>query len=239
MNAFLTYDEIQQKCEQLNDKYEIDEAKFYRVVEKWANENLTVDEKLLGSFQELLEVVSEEIVQMEEAVQLKPTCQMGCAFCCYFPIIINEMEAKLMKNAIARMPEERQTRIHEHLRNYFEQYGKELEELTTLDHEEDPDFKKKYIAKQIPCPMLNTETNQCMAYEIRPIPCRTYVNYTNPSVCAENHMPKEPISYEFLYNEYMGALNEFLQYLYEEGDTGFVEYPNDMYVYRYLPEWLV
>ncbi len=238
MATFLSYEEIQYRCEQLNEKYEINEEKFYQVIEKWADEHTSIEAKLLGSFQELLQVVSEEIVQMEETVAMRPTCQVGCAFCCYFPIIITEMEAKLMKAAINEMPTERREKIHAHLRNYFETYKDDLEELTALDHEEDPDFKRKYISRQIPCPMLNTETNQCIAYEIRPIPCRTYVNYADPSVCAKEHMPKEPISYEFLYNEYMGALNEFLQFLYEEGDTAFIEYPNDVYVYKYLPEWL-
>jgi uncharacterized protein len=238
MEKFLSYEEIQLKCEQLNDKYQIDEEKFYKVVEKWAERDTTTEEKLVKSFEELLQVVSDEIGSMEATMEVKPTCRLGCAFCCYFPIIVTGMEVKLMKKAIEQMPAERREQIQTHLEQYFEKYGDKLDEITSLDYEEDADFKKKYISSGTPCPMLNTETNQCMAYEIRPIPCRTYVNYANPSVCEENHMPKEPISYEFLYNEYMGALNEFVQFLYEEGDTAFIEYPEDVYAYDYLPNWL-
>ncbi|MBB6455363.1 Fe-S-cluster containining protein [Salirhabdus euzebyi] len=238
MSNFLTYEEIQQKCERLNEQYQIDEAKFYSVVEKWAEKDTSTENKLIQSFQELLQVVSDEISGMENTMQMKPTCQLGCAFCCYFPIIVTGMEAKLMKKAIEQMPRERREQISAHLDNYFKKYETELPSMTALDYEEDPDFKKKYIARGVPCPMLNTETNQCMAYEIRPIPCRTYVNYTNPKVCEDNHMPKETISFEFLYNEYMGALNEFVQFLYEEEDTAFIEYPNDVFSYDYLPNWL-
>ncbi|UOQ47660.1 YkgJ family cysteine cluster protein [Gracilibacillus caseinilyticus] len=86
--------------------------------------------------------------------------------------------------------------------------------------------------------MLDTESNQCLAYEIRPLPCRTYVNYTDPAVCKNNEMPKETISYEFLYQEYMGAFNELLQYLYAEEDTAMVQYPDDLYQEDLLINWM-
>ncbi|UFU00637.1 YkgJ family cysteine cluster protein [Radiobacillus kanasensis] len=237
MRTYLTFKDIQDRCTQLNDIYEIEEEKFYRIVEKWADREVPTEEKLVASFSELLQVVSDEINHMEKVVEMEPTCRLGCAFCCYFPIIINGMEAKLMKKAMENFPESRREKIEEHIQNYFAQYGEEIEEMTSLNFEEDKDFKLKYRQKNLPCMMLNTETNQCMAYEIRPIPCRTYVNYTDPKVCEDNLMPKEPVSFEFLYSEYMGALNEFLQFLYEEGDTGFIQYPDDMYKEDYLPNW--
>ncbi|QDP39842.1 YkgJ family cysteine cluster protein [Radiobacillus deserti] len=237
MQTYLTYEDIQHKCSQLNDMYEIDEEKFYQVVEKWADRDATTEHKLLASFSELLQLVSDEISQMERTVKMEQTCRLGCAFCCYFPIIINGMEAKLMKQAIDCFPEPRKSEILRHIDGYFTEYKNELDELEKLNFEEEKDFKLTYRQRNIPCMMLNTETNQCMAYEIRPIPCRTYVNYTNPKVCEDHVMPKETISFEFLYNEYMGALNEFLQFLYEEGDTGFIQYPDDMYQEDYIFHW--
>jgi len=236
-DQFLTYEEIQKRCEQLSNRYEIEEKKFYQVVEKWADLETSVEDKLLNSFSELLELVSEEITNMEETLQMKPTCTMGCAFCCYFPIIINEMEAKLMKKAIESLPAERKDKIRSHLNEYYKQYAEQIELIATLDFESDESFKLKYINKQLPCVMLNTKTNQCMAYEIRPIPCRTYMNYADPKVCSDNQMPRETVSFEFLYEQYMGALNEFMQFLYEEGDIGFINYPNDVYATDYLVNW--
>ncbi|MFC4559789.1 YkgJ family cysteine cluster protein [Virgibacillus kekensis] len=142
-----------------------------------------------------------------------------------------------MKQAIVNFLEERRIAIKKHLSSYYENYGERLVEITSLDFESDEDFKLTYRKSLVPCPMLDTKTNTCMAYEVRPIPCRTYMNYTDPKVCEENPMPKETISFEFLYNEYMGALNEFLQFLYEEENTAFIEYPNDVYAHDYLANW--
>ncbi|MFC4559788.1 hypothetical protein ACFO3D_16510 [Virgibacillus kekensis] len=75
MEKYLTVEEIQAKCDRLTNEYEID------------------GEKLLASFTELLETVSGEITGMENTFGLEATCRMGCAFCCYFPIIINGMES--------------------------------------------------------------------------------------------------------------------------------------------------
>ncbi|WP_188456436.1 YkgJ family cysteine cluster protein [Virgibacillus oceani] len=237
MGNFLSFEEIQNKCEQLNEVYQIDEEKFFQIAEKWADSEVSIEKKLVASFSELLQIVSDEISGMEAAVDMKPTCGLGCAFCCYFPIIINEMEAKLMKKAIKNFPDERREELQAHFTKYFEQYGEKLDQITALDFEADGDFKYTYKMSQVPCIMLNTETNQCMAYEIRPIPCRTYVNYTDPKVCEQNPMPKETISFEFLYREYMGALNEFVQFLYDQGDTAFIHYPDDIYRHDYLPNW--
>lgn len=77
-----------------------------------------------------------------------------------------------------------------------------------------------------------------MIYEVRPLPCRTYVNYTNPKVCADNILPKETISYEFLYQEYMGAINELLQYLYENDKIENIGYPEDLYQEDLLINWM-
>ncbi|PWU69213.1 YkgJ family cysteine cluster protein [Gracilibacillus dipsosauri] len=238
MEQYLSFETIQKKCEQLTNEYEIDGDRFYHVVEKWADKEATIDEKLMASFTELLVVVSDEITRMEDHVELSSTCRMGCAFCCYFPIIINEMEAKLMLAAINQFSNERQIVIQRHLSAYYKKYSKKIEEVSQISFEEDEDFKMKYRQSLLPCPLLNTETNQCLAYEIRPIPCRTYMNYTDPAVCEKNLMPKETISFEFLYAEYMGALNEFLQFLYEDGDTGIIYYPDDLYKHDYLINWM-
>lgn len=237
MSLYLSVEDIHNRCNKLSETYEIDESKFYQIVEKWADEERTVDEKLIYSFTELLQMVSEEINHMEKSVDLEVTCRLGCAFCCYFPIIINGMEAKIMKKAIEQFPDERKKQIKDHLSAYYEKYDEQIKRLTKLDFHGDEDFKLTYRKSLVPCPLLDTKKNQCMAYEIRPIPCRTYVNYTDPKVCEENLMPKETVSFEFLYEQYMGALNEFLQFLYEEGDTAFINYPDDAYQTDYLINW--
>ncbi|MFC0523574.1 YkgJ family cysteine cluster protein [Pontibacillus salicampi] len=237
-DSYLTYEEILKKIELINDQYEINEEYFGTIVDQLLSSNLSGDEIIKEGFQQMLEQVNKEMEKMESFMDVKATCFMGCAFCCYFPIIITGMEAKSITRIIETWPEERREKIVQHLRNYFQTYEKEVEQVTSIDRENDPNFKQKYIAAQVPCPFLNLETNTCMAYEVRPIPCRTYVNYADPEVCATNHMPKETISYEFLYDFYIGALNEILQELYEGGEETYVDYPSDLWSYDYLANWL-
>ncbi|WP_163581923.1 YkgJ family cysteine cluster protein [Gracilibacillus saliphilus] len=237
MNHYLTQEEIIEKCNELNEKYQINEDAFYQIVDQLIDSNLSADQKLVKSFQLLLEAVSTEINQMEKTVDLEPTCRMGCAFCCYFPIVINKMEAKLIKRSITQMPVERKEKIVEHFAHYYREYKEKVDQFSDLDvtdHNHKYDYKKSLL----PCVMLDTDTNQCLAYEIRPLPCRTYVNYSDPAVCADQVMPEETISYEFLYQEYMGAINELLIYLYEQEDTGIIEYPNDLYQEDLLINWM-
>ncbi|WP_243293135.1 YkgJ family cysteine cluster protein [Bacillus sp. FJAT-47783] len=181
--------------------------------------------------------MDEEIEKIEQKATIKPSCLKGCAHCCYFPIIVTRGEAKLMVEYINSLPEEQRVNIYKHLDNYFTQYKEQIQGACAIDFRDDRAFKETYIQKQLPCPFLDTKTNLCKAYEVRPIPCRTYLNYCNPTVCAENDVPKEPFSYEFLYSFYMQALNEVLQELVEEEEFPF-DYPNDFITYDYLPNLL-
>lgn len=239
MSTFLTYEEILLKCEEINTKYEINQERFDKVVDCILDkEEVSADDKIAQAFALLLQAVSEEISDMETAAELKPTCQMGCAFCCYFPIVTSKMEALLIKDAISKMPADRKQVIENHLNAYYQTYEEKADQLSGIDIVSDSDAKYKYKKEQLPCPFLNLKTNACMIYEVRPLPCRTYVNYTNPKVCADNILPKETISYEFLYQEYMGAINELLQYLYENDKIENIGYPEDLYQEDLLINWM-
>jgi len=239
MSTFLTYEEILLKCEEINTKYEINQERFDEIVDCILDkEEMSADDKIAQAFAQLLQAVSEEISGMEATADLTPTCQMGCAFCCYFPIITNKMEAMLIKDAISNMPADRKQFIENHLSKYYQVYEEKIEQLSDIDIVSDSDAKYKYKKEQLPCPFLNLNTNACMIYEVRPLPCRTYVNYTNPNICADNIMPKETISYEFLYQEYMGAMNELLQYLYEHEKIEKIDYPEDLYQEDLLINWM-
>ncbi|WP_152654646.1 YkgJ family cysteine cluster protein [Oceanobacillus sp. CFH 90083] len=239
MSKFLTYEEILLKCEEINTTYEINQKRFDKIVDCILdNEEISADHKIAEAFAQLLKAVSEEISEMETTAELVPTCQMGCAFCCYFPIVTNKMEAALIKDAISKMPADRRHFIENHLVQYYQTYEEKVERLGRIDWASDSDAKYRYKKENLPCPFLNLETNACMIYEVRPLPCRTYVNYTDPKVCSANVMPKETISYEFLYQEYMGAINELLQYLYENEKIEKIDYPGDLYQEDLLINWM-
>ncbi|GAB2555445.1 YkgJ family cysteine cluster protein [Gracilibacillus alcaliphilus] len=239
MSEFISYQEVMARCQVINQTYQINQARFDNIIDALiTDQERSPDRKVQAAFQLLLQAVSAEITDMEETANLQATCRMGCAFCCYFPIVINRMEAILIKQAIDQMPEDRKHFIQQHIRQYYKKHQAKVAELEALDITGDPEAKLTYKQANLPCVLLNTETNTCLAYEFRPLPCRTYVNYTDPKVCADQHMPKETISYEFLYQEYMGAFNELLQYLYETDYIDIIDYPDDLYQEDLLINWM-
>lgn len=238
MPQYISYEEVLHRCQIINQQYQINQDRFDQIIDYLIEaSHLTNEEKVNQAFQLLLQAVNEEMAAMEATADLQPTCQMGCAFCCYFPIVITKMEADLIKQAINQMPADRKAFIQRHIADYYHQYQDQVDSQRNLDIAGDPEAKLSYKRANLPCVLLNTETNACLAYEFRPLPCRTYVNYTDPKVCEENHMPKETISYEFLYQEYMGAFNELLQVLYDSNEFFSVNYPDDLYQEDLLINW--
>ncbi|CDQ20476.1 Putative zinc-or iron-chelating domain-containing protein [Halobacillus karajensis] len=235
--SFLKHEDIIKRCEKINQSYEIDPSFFDRIVDHLLDSEQDTETVITNGFHDLLAEVDHEIERMEDFASMKPNCFMGCAFCCYFPIVITKMEAKMMFHSIEQFDPDRKEAIFSHWEKYFEQQQGKLKTALSMDYE-NPETKLEYKKLNLPCPMLDPDTQLCMAYEVRPIPCRTYLNYSNPQVCADKHMPKEPFSYEFLYNFYFGSINELIQALYENGEDVFVDYPMDAWSYDYLPSWI-
>ncbi|WP_226584912.1 YkgJ family cysteine cluster protein [Halobacillus litoralis] len=235
--SFLKHEEILSRCEKINQSYEVDPRFFDNIVDDLLDSEQDTETVILQGFQKLLTEVDHEIERMETFTSMKPNCFMGCSFCCYFPIVITKMEAKMLFRSIDHFSEDRKKAIYEQWDAYYEKYKDKLSHALAMDYE-DPETKLAYKKLDLPCPMLNPETQLCMAYEVRPIPCRTYLNYSDPQVCAENDMPKEPFSYEFLYTFYFTNINELIQALYENGEDVFIDYPMDAWKYDYLPAWI-
>ncbi|MFG6149825.1 YkgJ family cysteine cluster protein [Halobacillus sp. B23F22_1] len=237
MNRYLRQEEIVEKSNKINETYELDPQVFDNIVDELLNSENDTEEVILEGFQRLLTEVNHEIGRMEQHVDMTPSCFKGCAFCCYFPIIVSKMEAKMLFRSIENFSQERKERIYDHWGNYYASQSHKLNQALALDHT-DEDVKLDYKKLNLPCPMLDPTTHACMAYEVRPVPCRTYLNYSDPKVCAEKHLPEEPFSYEFLYDSYFGAVNELIQVLYENGEDLFVDYPADAWSYDFLPAWI-
>ncbi|WP_027964155.1 YkgJ family cysteine cluster protein [Halalkalibacillus halophilus] len=231
-----TVDEVKARLDRLQS-FDFKEERFTEIAENQLNNNELSDRQvLLYSYHNLLGEVSHKMDLMDEHMDMKPTCFMGCAFCCYFPIITTRLEAKMITYAIENMEPERQDYIKRHLENYFEKYHEKIEHNTSLDFEAG-DIKHEYMQKQLPCPLLDEKTNTCLAYEWRPLPCRTYVNYMDPKICEENLVPEETVSFEFLYEDYMGTFNEVAQVIAQDNDQ-VLDYPTDLFQYDYLPVFL-
>lgn len=236
MMSYLKIDEVKKRLEHLAT-YELNVGRYYEIADRELNKNFPIKHRMINVYKKLLEQVSTEMNLMDEHMNLTPSCRLGCAFCCYFPIIITRLEAKMIIYSIENLPNERREELINHLKAYFEENIDLINKATELDLVRD-DVKSKYVQMQLPCPLLNTETNSCIAYEVRPLPCRTYVNYIDPKVCEDELMPNEAVSFEFLYEEYMGALNEAAKSIYFEENPTFLDYPTDLYEINYLPVFL-
>ncbi|WP_332691569.1 YkgJ family cysteine cluster protein [Halalkalibacter lacteus] len=239
MNPQLTYEDVRRKVEKINRRSYDYEQPFFNTVDDILDESAGkhVKSVLTESFQKLLAQVNTEIETIEREIDLTPTCQAGCAHCCYFPIIVTRLEVKLMLLFVGQLPKERKQTVLDQFESYLHQFSSNLNDVKKLDFQQDQDFKRKYKHLTLPCVFLNLETNKCMAYEVRPIPCRTYANYVDVSVCANEILPKEPVSYEFLHRFYVQGMDEVIQEILEvvdDSELGFT-YPNDTADVNYLP----
>ncbi|GAA3895633.1 YkgJ family cysteine cluster protein [Anoxybacillus suryakundensis] len=232
----LTYEQIVRVCKQINEKHMPNGQAFVDAVDTWLEryEGENGKEFMLLAFKKLLFLVDEHIHTIERKVNIRPTCTKGCAYCCYFPIITTRAEAKWIMMKIAELPKQEQERIDKHIQCYGKHYADKIKRVNVLDFTEDHRFKKMYMEEQLPCIFLHQETNTCLIYEVRPIPCRTYLNYGSPNVCAESYMPDEPFSYEFLYEFYVEALHDLIQTLVYEGENVGIDYPDDLFDMDYL-----
>ncbi|WP_461201192.1 YkgJ family cysteine cluster protein [Anoxybacillus sp. TBDG-1] len=232
----LTYEQIVRVCKQINEKHMPNGQAFVDAVDTWLEryEGENGKEFMFLAFKKLLFLVDEHIHTIERKVNIRPTCTKGCAYCCYFPIITTRAEAKWIMVKIAELPKQEQERIDQHIQWYGEHYADKIKRVNVLDFTEDQRFKEIYMKEQLPCIFLNRETNTCFVYEVRPIPCRTYLNYCSPNVCAESYMPDEPFSYEFLYEFYIEALHDLIQTLVYEGEDVGIDYPDDLFAMDYL-----
>jgi Fe-S-cluster containining protein len=235
----ISYEEMVEKVEKINTRnYDYDQS-FFDVVDQVLDESegKHVKTVLIESFEKLLSQVDTEIEKIESEVGLHSACQLGCAHCCYFPIIVTRLEAKLMMMFINRLPEERKQKIVKQVSDYNDAFTSKLTNIEQINFQKDDSFKRKYKELDLPCVFLDSDTNRCLVYEVRPIPCRTYVNYVDANVCSNELLPKEPVSFEFMHHFYVQGMDEIIQEILEvieDKSLGF-SYPSDAADVNYLP----
>lgn len=96
------------------------------------------------------------------------SCQYGCAHCCYYGVVIGQPDALILADWCRRhakdTPEfrsllkDRALLMEQHLGNH-----------------------RSYVEKHIPCALLKDDA--CMAYEWRPVPCRTHFVVSPAELC--------------------------------------------------------
>lgn len=107
---------------------------------------------------------------------LTPSCQRGCAHCCYILTAIHAVEGQILAQAVMRK------------QNWKDIAQKCRADALRLD--ELFADRMAYFDAYIPCPLLNVETRECTVYESRPACCRFYYVVSSPLLCAPaNHVP--------------------------------------------------
>ena len=104
----------------------------------------------LELYRQLIEGVDDLTSQLNERYQSHLQCGAGCSGCCHHHLSVFAVEAAVLTEAIAALPEAQQTRIRQQAIDVKEREAK---------------------GESVACPLLLD--NLCSVYEARPLICRT------------------------------------------------------------------
>lgn len=143
---------------------------------------------------EILHMVDRYQQEIAAFSHVQPACAAGCAACCnHWVEDVNSFEAEIIADHIRRCFPERVSRIVRQCRDD----EKRLERLDEIVQESmaalgprsrrasaDPvdTLLAQFYRLGIPCPLL--DNSKCLAYRVRPLTCRMYVNFSDSSRCA-------------------------------------------------------
>ena len=198
-----------------------------------------VDGSLDGRFQEQWTALLAEVDRYQAAITAGAgkivRCAAGCSRCCdHWVEDVNSFEAEriaayLKKKLPGRIPAivdqcRRDNAALERLNSIVEA------RLAAFD---DADEAKKIDAVDLllasffrlhrPCPLLDRGQHVCMVYHVRPLTCRMYVSFSDPSRCEPQNTDDDDIpTYLFDLEENADAIIDALHFKFMrfEGDTG-------------------
>lgn len=108
---------------------------------------------------------------------MKVSCKVGCASCCNLLVLASLPEAVAVAEYILSSVERR--KLVPELSKRFWQQAEAIEQGGLRQ------IRVNYLKKKVPCGLLNTDNNTCMAYEARPGACRYHHVVTPPENCAD------------------------------------------------------
>ena len=110
---------------------------------------------------------------------VQPTCRKGCASCCHHPFLVTISEGILLYRWLAE---------HGHWNRALKQ---RIEE--TKDKTQGLSFDT-WLMANIPCPLLKQDSQECLAYEARPLHCRVTFSAGDPELCEAHQLgPATPL----------------------------------------------
>ncbi len=107
--------------------------------------------------------------------EMKISCKVGCAGCCHLLTLISLPEGvAIAEHFLADVT--RRTLIPLLMQSFFGQ-------LKHLDGESYANIRDTYFRKKVPCSFLDTTTNRCTIYSVRPSACRYHMVVSDPAAC--------------------------------------------------------
>jgi len=113
---------------------------------------------------------------VKSADGMKISCKPGCASCCYLLTLITLPEGVAIAEHFLSDVQMR-NKIPELMRSFFQQ----------IQHIEAGGVKAirdSYFRKKVPCTFLDTATNRCTVYSVRPGACRYHAVVSDPEGCS-------------------------------------------------------
>jgi Fe-S-cluster containining protein len=107
---------------------------------------------------------------------IKLSCKAGCAHCCHLLLLVTLPEAIAIAEYFLA-DSQRRTLIPTLSRQFFEQVQK-----IPLGVSED--IRTEYFKSKTPCAFLDTTSNLCSVYEVRPTACRYHWVISDPDLCS-------------------------------------------------------
>jgi Fe-S-cluster containining protein len=139
-------------------------------------------------YQQFLTEATEVIVAMNRRISEQGSkettfCGPGCTACCHQIFHVHPIEFEVILNRIASDPELRKNFAELSARRQ-QLTAEHLETITEISKIEDHlEFILQWIKLKIPCALLSPE-GRCLAYDVRPLACSTYMTLSPPRVCA-------------------------------------------------------
>lgn len=155
----------------------------------------------LKNYSEVLDLFEKYRTQVLLHSKKTPSCSCGCAQCCrHWVEDVNSFEAEIIAGYIRKNFPERIPIIIERCKKDEEElkrlerivFSKAAREIETGRIDEVDLLLSVFYQARRPCPLLEPD-DSCSIYPVRPLTCRIYMSFSDPSHCDPDYINSEDI----------------------------------------------
>ncbi|MCW5747310.1 MAG: YkgJ family cysteine cluster protein [Alphaproteobacteria bacterium] len=152
---------------------------------------------VLPALRAVADAAVQHAVALVEAQGRRISCKAGCGACCDQLVPIGPVEAHMIADLVATLPEPRRSTVRARFaaaeaRLAAWPHRPDLENVDRLKGEAKYQMSLDYFRLGIACPFL--EHGSCSIYEERPLVCREYLVTSPADHCSRQGDPTAPIS---------------------------------------------